>query len=307
MAGHVEPRHRAKIHVLRLEPERAAGAFDEVGERLDALLLHARHRALRRQRAGEAKPFFAVVVAIGKEMLADEYLELRAEPARRDCQRRRAATREQQLDLQRPAPVAAEVANEIAGAGDREQECARNEQRSRVEHDAARQVHVDRPAGVPRGRDRDERNDQQVGGPARDPEVGVGTPHRASRRRRGQGRTQRCPASPTHSGLMLQRASGGARRSSCSMRIRPTTARPSRSAELDGARVHDRRSRPRDSRSQRARLRPARRRRCAVATAGSQRRAAESPRGASSRRLARNANQVAYRSASKTFAASQTT
>ena len=64
--------------------------------------------ALRRQRAREAQPLLAIVVAIREEMLADEDAELRAEAPRRGHEHGEQQRGEQKLDLQRAAPVAAE-------------------------------------------------------------------------------------------------------------------------------------------------------------------------------------------------------
>ena len=53
--------------------------------------------AFDRQRSREAQPFLAVVVAIREEVLADEHLELRAEPARRRDEHDEQHRGEQQL------------------------------------------------------------------------------------------------------------------------------------------------------------------------------------------------------------------
>ena len=78
---HVQARNGSEAIILRLEPQRAAGTLDQIGKRLDALLLDARHRALGRKGTREPEPFGAVVVAVRKEMLADEDLQFRPESA----------------------------------------------------------------------------------------------------------------------------------------------------------------------------------------------------------------------------------
>ncbi len=69
------------------------------------------------------------------------------------------------------SPVAADVADEISGTGDSEQEDARHQKRRRLEHRSAGQVHLDRPPGVPRGRYGEERDDRCIGDRSRDPDV----------------------------------------------------------------------------------------------------------------------------------------
>jgi hypothetical protein len=109
-------------------------------------------------------------------MLADEDLELRAKAARRYHQHSREQRCEGELYLQSVSPVSAEVADEISGAGDGEQENSGQKKRGGVKHRSTRHVHLDRPPGVPRGRNSEERNDQRIRNGARNPDIHVERP-----------------------------------------------------------------------------------------------------------------------------------
>src|SRR5207253_10388183 len=98
------------------------------------------------KRARETKPLLAIVVAVRKEMLADENLEPRAKPSRRRDKEQRERAGEEELDLQRASPIAAEITNDVAGAGDREKKRGGHKKRGRMEYGAARQMHLDRPS-----------------------------------------------------------------------------------------------------------------------------------------------------------------
>ena len=106
-------------------------------------------------------------------MLADENLELRPELAGRRHQHAEQQCGEQQLDLERLTPAAAEIADKIAGGGDCEQEGARHQKSRCVEHHATRHVQFDRPAGIARRGNREKWNDQRIGETARNENAGL--------------------------------------------------------------------------------------------------------------------------------------
>src|ERR1051325_8893732 len=79
---HVPPRRLRVAIALRAQPDRAARALDEVGERLDRALRRAHAGIAARQQIGEAQPFTPVVVAVREEVLVDEHAQPRAQRAR---------------------------------------------------------------------------------------------------------------------------------------------------------------------------------------------------------------------------------
>ena len=155
---------------LVLHPQDAAGALDEIGQRDDRALLQALRRAFRRKRMGEAQPLLTVIVAVGKEVLADEDLEPGAKAPRRPDQHDQKRRREQELDLDGVTPVAAEVANEVACAGDQQQERAGHQQRGRMKDRTPGQVEIDRPAGIACSGHRNQRDHDGIGKPAGHPD-----------------------------------------------------------------------------------------------------------------------------------------
>ena len=92
----------------------------------------------RRQRLREAQPLVAIVVAVAEEMLADDDAQLRADRARERHRAERQQRGEHQRDLQRAPPVAAEVADVVAGG--------RHEQQIDASHHAARSSETPRAA-----------------------------------------------------------------------------------------------------------------------------------------------------------------
>ena len=293
---HVPARRRPEAAVLVAQPERAARALDQVGERLDARAPRRRGtRALRRERAREAQPFVAIVVAIGEEMLADEDAELRRGSGPRTTTSTASSdAREQKLDLQRPAPVAAEEADD-SSRPPRSPAGTTPDTSSAVEWKTTpRDMCISIVQPVLRAVDIATNGMTSALATPRATQMSASRRPNSiasAKRKRSKAKT---PASPTHSGLMLQRACGCARRSSCSTRISPKTARPSRSAEFDerapARPVELRPAEPSDSATlatsaaRRSAPRPS-----AAAGAGASRRAPCAAAPAS--RLARNANQ----------------
>ena len=104
-------------------------------------------------------------------MLADEDLQPGAEYAGPNDNDPEQQGGKEQLDLQCAAPIAAEVADEVSGAGDREYENAGDEQRGRLHDHVARQVQVYRPPRISRCRDGDEGNNEGAGDATRSPDV----------------------------------------------------------------------------------------------------------------------------------------
>src|SRR6267142_4796242 len=106
-------------------------------------------------------------------MLADEDLEPGPEAARRRHEKQEKQAGEDQFDLQRRAPIPAEIADDVAGARDGKQEHAGNEQRRRMEYGAARKMHLDRPTRVSRSGDGNERQYERRRDATRHPDVEI--------------------------------------------------------------------------------------------------------------------------------------
>ena len=106
-------------------------------------------------------------------MLADEDPELRPEAAGGRDHHAEEQRGEQQFDLKGLAPAAAEIPDEIAADGDRDQENPRDQNGRGVEYDTPRHVQLERPAGIARCRYRNERNDHRIGNPPGDEDIGV--------------------------------------------------------------------------------------------------------------------------------------
>src|SRR5207248_1258816 len=70
-------------------------------------------------------------------------------------------------------PVAAEIADGVTGKGHGEQKGAGHQQGGGLEHSASRQMHLDRPAIVSSGRDRDQRYDQRHGDATCQPDIRI--------------------------------------------------------------------------------------------------------------------------------------
>ena len=186
-------------------------------------------RRFRRQRLGESKPLLPIIVSIREEVLVDEDPQLCPEAAGRRDEDDHQQCSEQQHDLHRPAPAAAHIAHECAGCGDHEKKSRRHDQCGGVEHHLPRHVHLDGPPRVAGGRGGKKWNQQRIGETATAPDRFV---QPAEQERVGveveiEGEE---PGERDASGRTAQRASGGARRRSCSTINKPAMARPSRGA-----------------------------------------------------------------------------
>ena len=155
------------------KPQRSSRTLHQIGQGLDDRLPEVEAAVCRRQRLGEAQPFGAVVVAVGKEMLADEDAQAGAHRPREQQRPEQHKACEEQRHLQRPPPVATEVAHVIGGTGDHQQIEPRPGQRGRMEHHLARHRHAQGPRRAARSGNRDQRDQQRMGDTPCRQDVGV--------------------------------------------------------------------------------------------------------------------------------------
>src|SRR5581483_3338531 len=142
-----------RVAVLGIsKPKRACWAFDQVGERFDRALCGTHSGLLGGKQIGEAQPLVAVVVAVGKEILADEDLELGAQRTGGKQPTEHQQGREDEADLECATPAAAEVAHVVAGASNAEKIDTTRSKCGGVEHHTARERDVNGPVAVARRR-----------------------------------------------------------------------------------------------------------------------------------------------------------
>ena len=145
-----------------LGPQAAARALDHLGQAAHDHLAHLLRRAFGRKHCREAQPLFAIVVAVAEEMLADEDAQIGAQRAREHQHAQHGEGGEEHAHLQRPAPVATEIAHVVAHRGHQQQIGAGQDQGGRIEGRGARDLQPGGPVRTAAGGDEKEGDGQRM-------------------------------------------------------------------------------------------------------------------------------------------------
>ena len=137
-------------------PQRAAGTFEQAGQRLYSAFAHVLAGLAFGKGAGEIEPLFTIVVAVAEKVLGQEHPQAGAQGAGKHQQHQQYDGGKDEYGLHHVAPFAAKQAQVIASTCHQQQVNTGAQKAGGMENHAARQTNRCGPFRVAGGGDRDQ-------------------------------------------------------------------------------------------------------------------------------------------------------